>query len=89
MIRPTLGRMVHYVEFGQTDKPHVHTPAVVNREAEDGVGYAIGAVSLGIFKTTGYESIAGVPQDPTGQKPGTWHWPEGSREEEAEKAGLS
>lgn len=90
MVRPTIGRSVHYVAFAAGAGVAVeHRAAIVTEEPGDGAETAINAVGLAVFNPEGLWFKRTVPQDQKDKAPGTWHWPEGTREEEKETLGLS
>ena len=79
---PSVGRVVHYVAYGT---PGGEFPAGAHRAAiitqVDNIGLEqrfIDApeVSLCVLNPTGLYFHQSTPFDPTGQTPGTWHWPE-------------
>lgn len=63
-MKPTIGRIVHYVEEGGT-----HKPAIITSVGEK-------TVNLSIFHDGG--SVGGGLEIPFSEKPkeGTWHWAE-------------
>lgn len=80
---PSVGRTVHYVA---NDTPGSEFPAGVHRAAiitevkdtqllEDPSTTVI-EVSLVVFNPTDQYFNRNVRFDPTGETPGTWHWPE-------------
>jgi hypothetical protein len=64
---PSVGRVVHYVATNGA-----HVPADICGVFED--------ESVNLFVKDSTTSTArfeySVPEDPTGQAPGSWHWPE-------------
>ena len=92
MDKPSVGRIVHYVAYGTPggefpagvcraavitecnygpgNMPPSGTPLQIDA---DGVCRSIGVC---VLNPTGLFFNRGIPHDPTGQVPGTWHWPE-------------
>jgi hypothetical protein len=74
---PSIGRVVHYVAYGT---PGGEFPAGAHRAAiiteVDAKDTPIMSVGLAVLNPTGLFFHRGVLMDPTGQQPGTWHWPE-------------
>lgn len=79
-MRPTVGRIVHYVAYGT---PGGEFPAGAHRAAiitdvtsavDESTGDAV--VSLCVLNPTGMYFNVGIYPDQSGAKPGTWHWPE-------------
>lgn len=78
---PSVGRIVHYVAYGT---PGGEFPAGAHRAAMitqvDNIGLGTfderPEVSLVVFNPTGLFFNQCVPFDPSGETPGTWHWPE-------------
>ncbi len=71
-MRPTVGRVVHYISHGSPNGQYLpeHRSAMIT--AVDSAG----GVSLAIFNPTGIFFSLLVPEDQTAQAPGSWHWPE-------------
>ena len=79
---PSIGRVVHYVAYGT---PGGEFPAGAHRAAiitevptpdEIATGTPADTVGLVVFNPTGQYFNRRIPFDPSGQAPGTWHWPE-------------
>ncbi len=74
---PSIGRVVHYVAYGT---PGGEFPAGAHRAAiiteYDARDTPIQSVGLVVLNPTGLFFHRGVLMDPTGQQPGSWHWPE-------------
>lgn len=75
---PSVGRVVHYVAYGT---PGGEFPAGVHRAAIITEIYGpqespSSSVGLCVINPTGLFFKASIAFDPTGQAPGTWHWPE-------------
>ncbi len=73
---PSVGRMVHYISYGT---PGGEFPAGAHRAAIiTEIGYRDDPHEIGlcVFNPTGLFFNRNIPYDPTGQMPGTWHWPE-------------
>lgn len=74
---PSISRDVHYVAYGTPGgeyAPGKHRAAKITDVPAD--VQPDSAVSIVIFNPTGLFFAQNVPFDPTGQTPGTWHWPE-------------
>lgn len=76
---PSVGRIVHYVAYGTPGGEYpagAHRAAIITQLDNVGLdGYRDAPeVSLCIFNPTGLFFTQRVPYDPTGEKPGTWHW---------------
>jgi hypothetical protein len=70
-MKPTIGRIVHYVDFNKN-----HWPAIVTHVEE-----ASGVLSLTVFTALkAYERNEGIlcvaVIHGENEEPGTWHWPE-------------
>jgi hypothetical protein len=66
-MKPSVGRIVHYVRYSLGD----HIAAIITRVRQRG------DVDLTLFEVVGEVSGAeGVFQDEDLKRPGTWHWPE-------------
>jgi hypothetical protein len=79
-MKPTIGRIVHYVAYGTPCgkyMPGAHRAAVVTETSVDDPAARIG---ICIINPTGLFFAQDVRQDPTGLQPGTWHWPEREQE---------
>ncbi len=64
--KPTVGRVVHYVEEGGA-----HRAAIVTETYGESR-----AVGLYVFAPSVFFAQSSVPEDQSGEHPGTWHWPE-------------
>ena len=67
-MQPTIGRIVHYVNHNDD-----HCPAIVTHVTD------VGVVNLVVFNpyiTDCTMPAFGVGNDESGEKHGTWHWPE-------------
>lgn len=75
MLKPTVGRIVHYVDFqnGGTD-PGPCRAAIVTHVIEPDKADAY--VDLTIFDPNGYRLDGAVKNDETRATGETWHWPE-------------
>lgn len=77
---PSIGRVVHYVAYGTPGGEYpagAHRAAIITQthlardnETIDSI------VGLVVLNPTGLFFHEAIPFDPTGQTPGTWHWPE-------------
>ncbi len=80
-MKPTVGRIVHYVSYGtppRGDGTQAYTSecraAVVTEVSEEtGFGQLVG---LCVLNPTGQFFNRGVEQDEVTKGGGTWHWPE-------------
>ncbi len=74
---PSIGRVVHYVAYGTPGGEYqagAHRAAIITDcLPPDGLMLTVG---LCILNPTGMFFGQGIPFDPTGQQPGSWHWPE-------------
>ena len=81
---PSVGRVVHYVSHGSADGTYgKECRAAVVTEVE---GHAIHpqtgdeadawVVGLAVLNPTGQFFNRGCVQDPSGDRGGSWHWPE-------------
>lgn len=89
MKQPTIGRTVHYIlteqdcnqinhgHDGTTHTPGQHVPMLVTRVTPDDTHGVNGQVFSDAACTLWRGSLK---EDPAGTQPGTWHWPEGTRE---------
>ena len=72
--KPTIGRIVHFIPDVQALVPNLklpHRAAIVTDVLQDG------RPMLKVFDPTANDTVASaVEEDPTGTRPGTWHWPE-------------
>ena len=78
---PSVGRVVHYVAYGTPGgeyKAGAHRAATITDVSFSGSSDqpSVAHVSLFIMNPTGVFFTANVPEDQSGQKPGSWHWPE-------------
>jgi hypothetical protein len=72
-MKPSIGRIVHYVAYGTPGgeyKAGAHRAAVVTQVHSDT------CVDLCILNPTGLFFGTSLLLDSTGEKPGSWHWPE-------------
>lgn len=77
--KPSVARIVHYVAFGTPGGEYpagAHRAAIITEVHAEGAEAAVQAVSLCVLNPTGLFFREMVPYDPTGERPGTWHWPE-------------
>lgn len=75
---PSVGRIVHYVAYGTPGgeyKAGAHRAAIIT-EVYGPSDNPSNAVGLAVLNPTGLFFQSSITHDPTGQKPGTWHWPE-------------
>lgn len=72
-MKPTIGRIVHYVSRGSSDGIHAprHVPMIVVDSADTGTGSITGWT----FNPYGLRFEVGVRHDEQ-HSLGTWHWPE-------------
>lgn len=74
-MKPSIGRIVHYIPYeyeGMRVQDMIHYAALVTYVLTDGEG-----VNLRVWSWSGDERQEySIRFDPTGIKPGTWHWPE-------------
>ena len=70
-MKPSIGRIVHYVTRGTADGvyPSIHRAAIVT-------DVHAGAVTLTVFHPTFTRPEMDVPHDETGTTGHSWHWPE-------------
>lgn len=79
MLKPSVGRIVHYVAYGT---PGGEFPAGVCRAAvitETCKTLAVSEsenASVCVLNPTGFFFNRDLPHDEDSKKPGTWHWPE-------------
>jgi hypothetical protein len=73
-MRPTVGRMVHYVSYGTPggEYPSVCRAAVVTEVLSPSTR----DLSLCVLNPEGMFFNPNVPQDEETKAGGTWHWPE-------------
>jgi hypothetical protein len=74
---PSIGRIVHYVAYGTPNgeyKAGAHRAAIVTDVYNH--GEPEGMLSLCVFSPFGMLFSVGCSYDASGEKPGTWHWPE-------------
>jgi hypothetical protein len=69
-MKPTLGRIVHYVEHGLSGNSF-EVAAIVTNQPE---GTTVDLQLFGMASVSGV-NIGNVPYCET-KEPGTWHWPE-------------
>lgn len=74
-MKPTVGRIVHYVSYGSPGGEFKSQcrAAVVAELPESG---KVGDLSLVVINPNGLFFNANCPQDEEEKKGGTWHWPE-------------
>jgi hypothetical protein len=81
-MKPTVGRIVHYVSYGtpggeyQSECRAAVVTAVDNYQDQGDVPTHIGHVDLCVLNPEGMFFNKGVLQDESLIKGGTWHWPE-------------
>lgn len=76
-MKPTVGRLVHYVSHGTPDGKYgrEHRAAIVTKVGgEYKPGYW--SVGLAVLSPTGLFFDLSIPYEPTGYEGGSWHWPE-------------
>lgn len=81
---PSVGRVVHYVAYGTPGGEFpigAHRAAIVTDVHDPGAPESV--LSLCVMNPTGLYFAGVVYCDPTGEEPGTWHWPEPVRLVEA------
>jgi hypothetical protein len=72
-VKPTVGRIVHYVAYGTPGGEYAagaHRAAIITQVNTDGT------VGLCVLNPTGQFFNTSVAEDQTARTPGTWHWPE-------------
>jgi hypothetical protein len=71
---PSIGRIVHYVTYGAG----AHRAAIITDVGFSGSSGepTVVTASLAILNPTEMFFAQHLPFDPTGQQPGSWHWPE-------------
>lgn len=85
--QPSVGRVVHYVAYGTPGGEYqagAHRAGIITEvgpmeypgEDPSADNEAVATASLCIMNPTGLFFARQAPFDPTGQKPGSWHWPE-------------
>jgi hypothetical protein len=81
-MKPTVGRIVHYVSYGTPGGEYLSVcraavvTAVDNYQDQTDEGTHIGHVSLCVLNPEGMFFNRTVIQDESLTKGGTWHWPE-------------
>jgi hypothetical protein len=84
-VKPTVGRIVHYVSYGTPGGEYASQcrAAVVTEVTGPAFDPATGGdaddstvVGLCVLNPTGTFFNQGVVQDEAGHRGGTWHWPE-------------
>ncbi len=75
-MKPSIGRIVHYVSYGTPggEYPSVCRAAIITAVADSGL------VDLCVLNPEGFFFNKNVPLDSRDKYGGTWHWPE--REDE-------
>lgn len=82
---PSIGRIVHYVAYGTPGGEYqagAHRAAIITEVYEPLAGTLISETvdmtraGLCVLNPTGIFFKDAIPFDPTGQQPGSWHWPE-------------
>ena len=76
--KPSVGRVVHYVAYGTPKGEYTagaHRAAIIT-EVDYDEEFHDYFVSICILNPTGLFFLQGAEYDETGQKSGTWHWPE-------------
>lgn len=85
-MKPTVGRIVHYVLPGGSRNEGQHRPGIVVHIWSDRMEYG-GLVQLQVFTDSDKDGryndqlppvywATSVKQDEEAKAPGTWHWPE-------------
>lgn len=76
-MKPSIGRVVHYVSYGTPGGEYTSEcrAAVVTEVSPESKGDDA-IVSLAVLNPTGAFFNRGVVQDEDGKVGGTWHWPE-------------
>jgi hypothetical protein len=77
-MRPSVGRIVHYVSYGTPggEYPSVCRAAVITGVGNDADGLGASVVHLCVLNPEGLFFNRNVPQDELSKRGGTWHWPE-------------
>lgn len=84
-MKPSIGRIVHFVQSKPYSQGLVHLPAVivavwgpecVNLQVFTDMGNSEYQHPEGTTAPSGVKWITSVSQDETASKPRTWHWPE-------------
>ncbi|MFC5846700.1 hypothetical protein [Deinococcus petrolearius] len=73
-----IARNVHYVAYGTPGgefKP-AHRAAIVTEVEVNAEGAQTGRVKVCVLNPTGIFFSDWLPEDPSGERGGTWHWPE-------------
>lgn len=75
--KPSVGRIVHYVAYGTPGgefKVGAHRAAIITEVYDQPTDPDY--IGLCVLNPSGMFFNQHVPYDPTGEKGGTWHWPE-------------
>ena len=74
-MKPTVGRIVHYVTSFIDDDEKAARAAIVTGLEEEEERIKRSEVSLAVFHTAGIEFVRQVPLDEGEFAECTWHWP--------------
>ncbi|WP_161883858.1 hypothetical protein [Deinococcus alpinitundrae] len=77
-MKPSIGRIVHYVAYGTPNgefKP-AHRAAVVTEVFVPVPGDGETKIKVCVLNPTGIFFSDWMSEDETGQRGGSWHWPE-------------
>jgi hypothetical protein len=77
-MKPSVGRIVHYVSYGTPggEYPSVCRAAVISEVVKDAEGLGASVVHLVVLNPEGLFFHKNVEQDELEPRGGTWHWPE-------------